>query len=52
MKTIEVSVSIGLIGCTRTTEFEVDDDIPEEQIETYAMECMYEMVDWNWKVKK
>jgi hypothetical protein len=48
MKTYTVSVSIGLVGCTRTSEFEAPDDATEEELETLAFETVCEMIDWNY----
>lgn len=51
MKTIEIHVSIGLVGCRRTTTIEVEDDATDDEIEEVARESMFELVEWSWRVK-
>lgn len=45
---IRVYVEMGLVGCTKEAEIEVDDDLTEEQIEAEAREAMFEMIDWGY----
>lgn len=51
MKTIEVVVSNGKVGGTVRTEFEIEDEATEEEIETAAHEAMHDLVEWSWKEK-
>lgn len=50
MKEIEVSIHIGLVGCNRTTTFEIGDDATPDEIEEQAREAMFEMLEWHWTV--
>jgi hypothetical protein len=56
MATIKVSVSVGLVGCTQETEFEIDDEIfsemSEDEIEREALEEMLDAIDWSYTVEK
>ena len=53
MKTIEVTVTSGFVGCRKTESFEVDDDVSDEEIEEMAQEVMFNMIEWSWhEVKK
>jgi len=49
MKTIVVTVSNGY--ARREDEFEVEDDLTEEEIQKYAFEEMLQMIDWNYYEK-
>ena len=49
MKTLEVYVSVGLVGCRRSETIEVEDDATEEEIEEVARETMFSMIEWGWK---
>jgi hypothetical protein len=58
MAKFEAYVTMGLVGCKRTEEFEVD-DIELEECETkegreklisdYAREIVFNMIEWDWK---
>lgn len=51
MKTIEVIVSMGLVGCRRTTTIEVEEDLSDEEIEEQARDAMFEseLISWSWR---
>lgn len=51
MRKIKIKVSIGLVGCQRTTEIEVEDDATEEEIEKAAFEAVCEMIEWSYEEK-
>lgn len=46
---IEVSVTTGIQGARRTRQFDVDDDLNEEEIEEIAFEYMIDLIEWDWK---
>lgn len=46
---IVVSVSTNKIGSKCTDEFEIEDDAAEDDIEEAARECMFNMIEWNYK---
>ena len=48
MKTIEVTVSIGLVGCKRSSTIEVEDDMTDDEIEEEAREAMFNLIEWGW----
>jgi hypothetical protein len=50
MKKLIVKVSIGLVGCTRTEEVEVEDWTTEAECEEIAKEVMFEMVEWSFRL--
>jgi hypothetical protein len=49
---IKVSVSVGLVGCKRQTEFEIPDDeaagMSDSDIDDLAKNEMFNMIEWNW----
>ena len=55
---IQISVGVGLAGCTRKETIEIDDyeleglaeSERDKYIEEYAQECMFNMIEWNWKM--
>lgn len=51
MKSIEITVSVGLCGCDRTDTIEVDDDADEEEISEDVKEAVLGggMVTWSWQ---
>lgn len=49
MKKFKGSIRLNLVGCVREFEFEVDDDVSEEEIEQIAREHAFEHVDWNYE---
>jgi hypothetical protein len=46
---IEVSVSTRVVGSRVKEIIELPDDTPEDEIEEYARETMFEMIEWNWR---
>jgi hypothetical protein len=50
MKKIEWSLSIGLVGCRLTGEFEVDDDVTEFELEEWVRDEVMQRVEWNYTV--
>lgn len=44
---IRVWVEMGLVGCFKEAEIEVDDNLTEGEIEAEAREAMFEMIDWG-----
>lgn len=50
MKTVEVHVSVGLVGCDRTGTFQVEGATTEDEIEELARDAMFEMIEWSWRV--
>ena len=52
MRTIVVTVSIGLVGCKKKQEIEVEDDTPDDEIEELAREEMFSMIEWGWGEKE
>lgn len=50
-RTIIVTVSLGLVGCKRSEELEIDDDATDDSIEAAAREVMFGLVEWNWRDK-
>jgi hypothetical protein len=48
VKTIEVTVSIGLVGCKRSSTIEVEDDMTDDEIEEEAREAMFNLIEWGW----
>lgn len=51
MRTITVSVSMGLVGCKRSEDIEVEDDATEDDIDAQAREVMFSLIDWTWEEK-
>lgn len=51
MKTIRVTVSLGLVGCRRSETIEVEDDCSEDEIEEMARDTMYSLIEWGWSVE-
>lgn len=49
-KKIAWSLSIGLVGCKVTGEFEVDDDVTEVELEEYVRDEVMQHVEWNFTV--
>ena len=48
MRKIKVTVSTGYSGCGRNCEFEVEDDMSDEEIEEIELERLFEMIEWSW----
>lgn len=51
MRTIKWRISIGLVGCHKEGEFEVEENVSEDEIEQIAREEAFECIDWNWEEK-
>lgn len=49
---IIVTVSMGLVGCKKESEIEVDDDLGDDDIEEIAREEMFTMIEWGWSKKE
>lgn len=49
-KKIEWSLSIGLVGCRVTGQFEVDDEVTEAELEEYVRDEVMQRVEWNYTV--
>lgn len=48
MKRIRVYVTTGFVGCGREEIIEVEDDCSDEEIEEFAREVMFSMIEWGW----
>jgi hypothetical protein len=49
-RVIEITVSLGLVGCKRTTTIEVDEDATEDEIEELARDAMLDgLIEWSWR---
>ena len=50
---VEISVSIGLVGCRQTTTIAFDKDEWESMDDTErdkaCMETMFDMIEWNYE---
>ena len=46
---IEVGVTTGIQGARRTRQFEIEDDVTEEELEEIAFEYMIDLIEWDWK---
>lgn len=42
------TISIGLVGCKREFEFEVDAGASEETIEEVARDAMFDAISWDY----
>jgi hypothetical protein len=51
MKTVEWHLTIGLQGCDRSGEIEVEDDATDEQIDAVVREEVFNFVEWGWEEK-
>jgi hypothetical protein len=47
MAKIRVVVSTNKIGSECERVFEVDDETPDSEIDDFAQETMFEMINWN-----
>lgn len=45
MRTFKGYVSVGLVGCTRSYEFEVDDEATDEEIEEANQDMMWSYIE-------
>jgi hypothetical protein len=50
MPTLTVTVSVGLVGCRREVSIEIDDDLPEDGIESIAEDLKNSVVEWTYRV--
>ncbi len=48
MRTIEITVTMGLQGCKRTNTIEIEDGTSDDEIEEIAQEAMFELISWSW----
>ena len=46
---IKVYVTIGLVGCRREVELDIEDDMTDDEIEELARDTMFEIIEWGWK---
>ena len=49
---IEVSVTTGFQGSRKSRQFEIDDNVSEEELEEIAFEYMIDLIEWDWKKVK
>lgn len=49
MKTIEVYVTTGKVGSRCVDTIELDDDCTDAEIEEYARDAMFEMIEWGYE---
>lgn len=48
MRTFQLTVSNGLVGCKVTRQFEVEDDATDQDIEEAGRDAMFEVIEWNY----
>ncbi len=48
-RVVKWTVAMGLLGCKRTGEFEVDDDASDEDIEEMVEEQAMQRIEWFWE---
>ena len=51
MKTIVVSIQTNIVGSRCEDEFEIEDNATDEEIEDAAKDIVWNMAEWNWRVK-
>jgi len=51
-RTVTVWVTSNLVGCKHSTDFEVDEDATDEEIEEMAMDTKAQLMDWGYDVKE
>ncbi|MFA5952267.1 MAG: hypothetical protein WC807_18520 [Hyphomicrobium sp.] len=49
MKRYTGYVSVGLVGCKRTFEFEIEDDASEQEVEDAARDAMFQTIEWGFE---
>lgn len=52
MKTIQWAVEMGMQGCERSGEIEVEDDATEAEIDAMVRDEVFNYVSWGWSVKE
>jgi hypothetical protein len=46
-------VSMGLVGCKRKEEIEIEDEnLTDEDIDDFVKQWMYEQIEWGWSREK
>lgn len=50
MKTIRVYVSTNKVGSQCETSFQVEDNLSDEEIEEFAKEAMFDLIEWNYTI--
>lgn len=48
MRKLVVYVSLGLVGCKRAVEIEIEDDAGPAEIEEAAREAMFGLIEWGY----
>lgn len=51
MKIVRWRMSMGLVGCSREGEFEVADDMTDEEIENEVFSAVCEAIEWNHEIE-
>lgn len=52
MRTIKWYVEMGLLGCRKEGEFEVEDDFSDQDIEEAARDEVFNVIGWGWEEEK
>lgn len=52
MRTIVAWITTGIVGGEKSTEFEVEDNATDEEIDEMAEEAIYEMAESGWFEKE
>jgi len=50
MKIVKVTASTGIHGSSIKEEFEVEDDVTEEEIQELALDVLCQVLDFAWEV--
>lgn len=45
-------VSIGLVGCRRKFEFEIEADATDEEVEEAGRDAMFNIIEWYYSVSE
>lgn len=43
------TVSMGIVGCKRTFEFEIEDTASEDEVEQAGLEAMFDVISWDFE---
>lgn len=49
MRKFKGHVEMGLVGCKREFEFEVEDDATEDEIEETGRDAMFNIISWGYE---
>ncbi len=52
MKTINWSMSIGLVGCKRQGSFEIEADVSDSEIDEYVWDEVTQLIETNWSAEE